>query len=153
MEIRMNSDFRYYLLEAFLNAHEGIRYTKPDFEDEIHEFHRVANHFNIDIHHIKSAYEKAKAEPLTKNITDRLENTDANDDTLTIANSKQRLAKYGRSASRQRYAAYQFKNKKVETPIILHHKESNTYHLVAGNTRLMYAKLHKITPMVHVVHI
>lgn len=144
--------FKLYLVESLLNTHNGIRYTKPAFESEHHEFHRVAEHFGVPVEHIKNAYEKSTASVLTPHIAKHLENTDAHEG-LTKQKAKHLLGSYGRSAGRQQHTANAFNNKKVETPIILHHSASNTYHLVAGNTRLMHAHLHGITPMVHIVHV
>lgn len=144
--------FKQYLIESLLNTHNGIRYTKPSFENEQHEFHRVSDHFGVPLHHLKTAYEKSTASVLTPHIANKLENTDAHDG-LTSQKARHLLGTYGRSASRQQHTANAFKNKKVETPIILHHSATNTYHLIAGNTRLMHAKLHGITPMVHIVHV
>lgn len=145
--------FQKYLLESLLNTHEGIRYIKSSFENEQHEFNRVSDHFNVPIDHIKNQYEKSVASVLTPDIAKKLENTDSNAPGLTVKKSKHILNSYGRSAARQQHTVNAFNNKKVESPIILHHVATNTYHLVAGNTRLIHAKLHGITPMVHIVHV
>jgi hypothetical protein len=127
----------------------NISWVKDPFSSERVEFERVANDFSEDpgslktnIMAIRKLYEKATLQTLTKNTWSSLENTDSWD-TTTIAKIQSAIKQNaGSSGSRNiENVLKEFLIGSVRAPIILQYDEGKSYTLIAGNTRLMVARM------------
>ena len=102
------------------------------------------NHESLkaNIKNIYKLYENATLHTLTKNTWSSLENTDSWD-TTTIAKIQSAIKQNaGSSGSRNiENVLKEFFTGRVRAPIILQYDEGKSYTLIAGNTRLMIARM------------
>ncbi len=116
-----------------------IKWIKPKFETEYGEFERVSAEFFIPLNQLRLIYNKAK---ITKLNRKKIYNCNVNDPIVSI------LGVYEMFRANDCYRNIEgiisgFIKGKMEAPIIL--KKGKKYHCVSGNTRLVLAKIFKIT--------
>jgi hypothetical protein len=137
-----------------------ITYKKTKFEDEMDEFDRVVSEFSngtdedwdSKFSQIKKIYAKSAKVNLSPIIWQKLENTDSYD-TDTIEKI-QKAVKSNTASSGKRDIAdviKEYNSNSVRAPIIMSYGGGKKYTLVAGNTRLMVAKMLDINPKVVIV--
>lgn len=121
-------------------------FVYPDIRAERAEFERTAETFAVDAETLMFiADEEGSMVPLSEEVWNKLQNTDSN--TLKVGNWQEvgRLSReYDRDWVTLKEKLQQ--GEAVDAPIIMKHGDS--YHLVAGNTRLMIARALGETPHV-----
>jgi hypothetical protein len=137
-----------------------ISYKKTKFEDEMDEFDRVVSEFSngtdedwdSKYSEVKKIYAKSTKIDLSELIWQKLENTDSyRSDTLEKI---QKAVKSNTASSGKRDIAAvikEYNSNSVRAPIILSYGDGKKYTLVAGNTRLMVARMLGIKPKVVIV--
>ena len=120
----------------------NFEWTLPSFYKEVDEFKRTAKEENIKFESLKSAFKAGKQIALTNNIWKKLKNTDSWN-TNTMAEVQKLADEYGKDLKSI------MQSKKLPMPIVM--KNKNEYYLIAGNTRLMYAKANKTVPQVYLI--
>lgn len=127
------------LTEVFVS-----RWTKPEVGRERDEFERVADEEGIDVTTLMSAARSAKLEKLDDATWKGLENSDSWE-TTDISDAGRLAAGYGRDISRIVRGLQN--GDEIPAPIVLK-RDDGTCTLVAGNTRLMAARVLGVRPTV-----
>ena len=124
---------------------------KADHSFEIEEIKRTIDDLKLDIkpEELLNKFDNAHAIKLTTNVWSKLENTDY--DVKTKKDVKVKLKEYGRDENNYEKILDEFSNSHCYEPLIINF--DNRYYLVAGNTRLMVAKVNNITPFAKVVEL
>jgi hypothetical protein len=142
--------------QGIFNPEQGIRWVRPTLKYESWEIERVVALLAERSKERTSLTEKiinvvrtAEPEPLSDEVWKTLENTDSNDQNLTMEKA-QRLARENDRNPARIDALYG--SGEVEAPIILI-KYDGVPHLVSGNTRLMWARALGIRPFVIMVRL
>lgn len=130
----------------------NINWTRTSFSDEKEEFLRTAKFFsntkqkNENFKILETNYKTAKLLPLNDRDWSKMQNTDSWD-TNTIEKIQKVVKKVPRSVEA---VINEFFSGKVRTPIALRLGDGTLY-LVAGNTRLMVAKMLEVKPKLMIV--
>jgi len=134
-----------------------INYKKSKFENEMDEFDRVVSQFSngtdpdwdYKMFQIKQIYTTARVSLISTRIWQILENTDSYH---TDTREKIMKAIKSNSASSGKRdidsVIKEYESNSVRAPILLSYEGGRKYTLVAGNTRLMVAKMMGINPKV-----
>jgi hypothetical protein len=134
-----------------MDVREVIRiYSDTGYlESEYPEMEREEYENGVPAKELMSAFQKASPEELTDNIWSQLHNTDSYGIEKGNSDTAAALAKeYGKD---WQYALQSVKNNSYAYPLI--YSKDGKYTLVAGNTRLMAARVLGVVPEVLVVHI
>jgi hypothetical protein len=116
---------------------KNIKWIKPKLEDEIDEFKRYKEDYS-------DKFDSGKLVNLEENIWSKIKNTDSYD--IKSLEEAEELAKgYSRDMDSFNEAS------ELPAPIIVK-KQDNTYELIAGNTRLMWSRAHKIKPKIYLIN-
>ena len=132
--------------ESIESVKERFRY--PDIKIERGEFERVGDTFNVDTDALMFiAEEEGRLAPLNEDVWSVLDNTDSNqlkkgdwDSVKACSEAQARIRDW------EKFKRLEENGVPVDAPIIM--KFGDTYHLVAGNTRLMVARALGTTPKV-----
>jgi len=125
----------------------------PNVKGEMDEIKRVSqqitrnDNFPVSVDEVRKSFKKVGAEPLTKEIWDKLENTESN----TIQKGEfEKVIKISKMFNKSNPYKLRLKiaEDTYERPLIV--KFGERYHLVSGNTRLCTAASMGITPMVFI---
>jgi hypothetical protein len=123
-------------------------WIKDSFHTEAGEFERVANDYfptqENKYHELENLYANAQAITLTEALWKQLQNTDSFT-TYTIEAIEQAMLNNGEARDIGK-VLYDYASLVVASPIVLSTTHELT--LVAGNTRLMVARMLKIRPRV-----
>jgi 5-methylcytosine-specific restriction endonuclease McrBC regulatory subunit McrC len=144
---------RSIMYEGISNEDESfLKYLKG----EIDEIQRVVQYLNreenIDIgfDELFSKFLDSDEQKLTKNIWNKLENTESNtDECKTLKNVRDIADKYNKTSPDK--LSKSLLDGSYNRPLIV--KFNDRYHLVAGNTRLCTASAIGMNPMVHIVQV
>lgn len=130
----------------------NINWTRTSFSDEKEEFLRTAKFFsdakqkNENFKILETNYKTAKLLPLNDRDWSKMQNTDSWD-TDTLEKIQKVVKKVPRSVES---VINEFFSGKVRSPIALRLGDGTLY-LVAGNTRLMVAKMLEVKPKLMIV--
>jgi hypothetical protein len=126
-----------------------VQWTHPSLGDESNEFERTSEELDIDMNTLIDAYTKADLEGLGDDIWSKLQNSDSYK--IKSEEEAKRIAKsYGKDIS-SIFKALD-RGSSIASPIILILPDGSPY-LMAGNTRLMAARVRKISPKVLVLRL
>lgn len=131
------------------NAVTHLKWIKGEYLYEKGEFDRVSKHFGIKSKVMEKAYAISKPQKLTMNVWKNLDNTDS----WTIRSLKDVqyfAALYDRNYDKILTEILEPPHT-IYCPIVL--LRGGDYHLVAGNTRLMFCRALQIQPQVVIVEI
>lgn len=127
-----------------LNENSGLKfYEYEELERTIRELGLGESNYKK----LKEDFINASPVKLKLSIWQQLENTDY--DVNSPDDVKERLIQYDRSPENYDKILDEIKKGKWYPPLIL--KINNAYYLVAGNTRLMVAKVNNIIPIVKII--
>ena len=126
----------------------------PNIKGEMEEIERAAqdlnrdekNYFKTSVKEIVKAFEGSEAQDLTKDIWDKLENTESNQPGLDITDVYNISDMYNKSNPKK--LMRKLVTGEYKYPLIVHFDDR--YHLVAGNTRLSTAAALGMTPKVFI---
>ncbi len=144
-------------MDKIKNLEKLESWSVPNFMEESGEIDRTAKIFaNGDedlykkiIECFKNQMNSIKLVPLTNEIWNNLENTDSIDLKLGDTDKAVELANYYKREWQTKLETIK-SGKPMPAPIIF--EMNGRYHKVAGNTRLMLAKVLGKTPMVAIIH-
>ncbi len=119
---------------------------------EIDEVIRAIDDLKLPISSMRlvSLFDRAKEVSLNKKIWEKLENCDIN--VRTEDDVKQRLKEYERPVQNYNKIQSEYASGIWHPPLIIT-AHNDWWYLVAGNTRMMFAKVNNITPKVKIVDI
>jgi len=120
------------------------QWAMPSWSEEREEFERVAASDGLDVRKLRAAFDRGRLIPLSDADWSRLENTDSGPGLTSVA--ARRLAlEYERDLDSMMDAMRD--GEQLPAPIVLQ-KHDGSLTLVAGNTRLMVARLLGVRPTV-----
>lgn len=127
----------------------NITWKKVPYYDEKEEFRRTAKFFSDDPKSfndnskaLEKFYNVANLTKLTEQIWRKLENTDSWETDTILKIQKAINVNSSSSGSRSiENVLKEFFNGSVRAPIVLQYDENKSYTLIAGNTRLMVARM------------
>lgn len=129
------------------------KWEKPSFNEELEEFERTAEELDLDINSLKNAFENGELRMLPSRIWEKIKNTDSlkTDSFDSIVQVIQKYQKKDPEFERDWRGLKNSYNKKhpMKAPIVLKHNKE--FYLIAGNTRLMVAKVLGVTPFVYLI--
>lgn len=136
-------------------SEKTINWEKADFSAEQEEFERTIREFDssrkrflTNLAYLKEQYKTASVIELSNEDWKAMQNTDSWE---TTTRKKIQLAINANNESRDLTRVFnQFAAGKVKAPIAIR-LEDNTLYLVAGNTRLMIARVLKISPKIVII--
>ena len=119
---------------------------------EIDEIKRTVEELNLPISDMRlvSLFDRAKEKSLDKKLWDKLENCDIQ--VRTENDIKEKLKEYSRPQDNYDKIKHEWENNIWYPPLIIT-SHNDWWYLVAGNTRMMFAKINNITPKVKIVDI
>lgn len=126
-----------------------IEWKKVNFSEESGEFERVAKYFSEgpkgykqNLSSIKEMYSKSSLENLTNSIWRNMENTDSFE-TDTIEKIQKAIGENTAGSGRRNIenVIKEFFSGKVRAPVVLQYDGGKLNTLIAGNTRLMVARM------------
>ena len=125
-----------------------VTWVYPDVDDEMNEIERTSQELDINLQQLIDCFQNARLITLKDNIWSRLDNTDSYDIEQGDMESVTHLSsQYGKDLQGILKA---FDNGgSLPAPIVL--KSRGRYYLIAGNTRLMAARVHGVIPNVLLV--
>ena len=126
-----------------------VQWTHPSLGGEIDEFERTSKELGIHINTLIDAYAEAELEGLGDDIWSKLKNSDSYK--VKSEEEAKRLAKSYEKNIRSIFLAID-RGESIEAPIIAILPDGSPY-LIAGNTRLMAARVRKINPKVLVLRL
>lgn len=122
---------------------------QEEFERTIREFDSSRKRFLTNLAYLKEQYKTASVIELSNEDWKAMQNTDSWE---TTTRKKIQLAINANNESRDLTRVFnQFAAGKVKAPIAIR-LEDNTLYLVAGNTRLMIARVLKVRPKIVIVN-
>ena len=136
----------------FLNTYESYKTSTEEFELE--EIERTIDDLELDItpEDLLQKFKDAINTPITSNILNKLENSDWKD-VSTEKDVKRKMVEYGKDIENYNNIVREIeKNTQYQYPVLILRLSYDRYYLVAGNTRLMVAKIKDILPYGKVVH-
>jgi hypothetical protein len=148
---------------------QKLIWWKTSFSKERDAFNRVAKEFTpgvdfdnnrlsqvafkraqiITLEHLEREYNKATPRTLSDSVWRRLDHTESFD-TITPNDCQLAMARLNRTTADISVIIDEYNTGRIRAPIILQ-LGSNEYQLVAGNVRLMVARVGKIQPKVIIV--
>lgn len=137
------------LKELLIESKE--EWKEPTIEAEESDFEMLADQLDISLDKIKEAFDEGELKRLMPSVWDKLKNCDCKkaNSFKDIVDLSQKLQKKNPDyKSNWKQFKKDFKNNKpVKAPIVM--KYGDDYYLVAGNTRLMVAKLMDVSPAIY----
>jgi hypothetical protein len=129
------------------------KWEKPSFGEEREEFERTAEELDLKLEKLHDAFKNGNLRLLPKSIWEKLNNTDSikTDSFDSLVQVLQKYKKKDPEFERDWLGmknAYK-KGLPMKAPIVLKHK--GEYHLIAGNTRLMVARVLGVQPFVFLI--
>ena len=131
------------LLEA-MSISPKVRWKRPSLVEERDEIIERARDLRLHPAVLKDAIRRGQLAPLSREIWQRLQNTDSWK-TLTTTQARALAVKYKKDANRVERGFRA--GSTFAAPIVLHRAGKPPY-LVAGNTRLMIARALRVVPLV-----
>lgn len=129
----------YILLEEIRNRSEKIRIVN----DEMEEVKRASKELGISDYAIMFALMTGKHVSLPEDIWSKLENTDSYD-----IQSMEDFISFSKQYGKDYKSIMNVKNPEQLPPALILQYSPGKYHLVGGNTRLMYYRALELTPKV-----
>lgn len=136
----------------------AIRWVKTDFNKEAGEFQRIVEDFSGDdvkakkdnLRGIQSLYSKSSLVPMNDTMWKNLDNTDSWSTTTLekIQSAIRRNSKNGSGIRSIENILKEFISGSVRAPIVMQYNNGQDNTLIAGNTRLMVARMLGIKPQV-----
>ena len=126
-----------------------LNWIKSDYKHERGEFDRVSKHFGLDPRKMERAYAASKPQKLKMDVWKNLDNTDSWT-TRSLEDVKYYATIYERNYEKILMEILEPPHT-IYCPIVL--QRGNDYHLVAGNTRLMFCRALQLQPQVIFVKI
>lgn len=138
----------------------SIKWMREDFSKEKDEFSRVAADFSgndrkaltENTRQLESLYRQGKLITLSASMWRRLDNTDSWN-TKTIKDIERAIRRNSKGSGTRSIEKIirEYISGKVRAPIVLEFNGGKSYTLIAGNTRLMAARMLEIEPKVLLV--
>lgn len=136
------------LCNLFETQSNTVTWVYPDIDDEMNEIERTSQELDIDLQRLIDSFQHARLITLNDNIWSRLDNTDSYDIEQSDIETVTRLSsQYGKDL-RSILKVFDHGGS-LPAPIVL--KSQGRYYLIAGNTRLMAARVHGVIPNVLLV--
>jgi len=137
------------LIDILHETHSStVTWVYPDIDDEMNEIERTSQELNIDLQQLIDSFENAHLITLKDNIWSRLDNTDSYDIEQGDMETVTRLSsQYGKDL--QSILKVFDHGGSLPAPIVMN--SNGRYYLIAGNTRLMAARVHGVIPNVLLV--
>ena len=126
-----------------------LQWIKSDYKHERGEFDRVSKHFGINPKKMEKVYSSSKPKKLTMDVWKDLDNTDSWN-IHSLKDVEYFATMYGRDYDKILMEILEPPHT-IYCPIVL--LRGGDYHLVAGNTRLMFCRALQIQPQVVIVEI
>jgi hypothetical protein len=125
-----------------------VTWVYPNIDDEMNEIERTSQELDINLQQLLDSFQHARLITLNDTIWSRLDNTDSYDieqgDMESVTHLSSQYGKDLQSILRV------FSNAgSLPAPIVM--KSNGRYYLIAGNTRLMAARVHGVIPKVLLV--
>jgi hypothetical protein len=129
------------------------KWEKPSFEEEREEFTRTAEELDLNIDALEKSFKSGNLRMLPNRVWDKLKNTDSNK-TESFDQLVQVIQKYKKKdpTFERDWLGLKKAYKQglpMKAPIVLKHGKE--FYLIAGNTRLMVAKVLGVQPFIYLV--